>query len=350
MLLATIQPRPGRGGRASSYRVQIRLKGARVSATFPTLAEARRWAYTTEGAIRSAAYFPPGAEAARHKLSDLIDRYGRDVLSTKSPSTRRNQAIHLAWWREQLGERPLSEVTPARLAECRDRLAQGRAPATVNRYLAALGAAFRVAVAEWQWLEDNPLRKVRRPPEPSGRVRFLSDEERRRLLAAGQASSNRYLYAIVVLALSTGARKQEVLGLTWPDVDLPRARLLLQLTKNRERRSLPLAGRALEEIQQMAKVRRLDTPLLFPRADGRRPIDIRHAWARALKEADVKDFRFHDLRHSAASYLAMTGASLAEIAEVLGHKTLAMVKRYAHLSEAHIAGVVARMNAAIFGL
>jgi integrase len=102
-------------------------------------------------------------------------------------------------------------------------------------------------------------------------------------------------------------------------------------------------------MQQHAKVRRLDTPLVFPRPDGQKPLDIRSAWETALKHAGVDDFRFHDPRHSAASYLAMNGASLAEIAEILGHKTLSMVKRYAHLSEAHTARVVARMNAAIFG-
>jgi len=78
-------------------------------------------------------------------------------------------------------------------------------------------------------------------------------------------------------------------------------------------------------------------------------MSLRAPWLAALKKAGVADFRFHDLRHSAASYLAMNGASLAEIAEVLGHKTLQMVRRYAHLSEAHTAGVVSRMNAKIFG-
>jgi integrase len=88
--------------------------------------------------------------------------------------------------------------------------------------------------------------------------------------------------------------------------------------------------------------------LLFPRADGQKPLDIRYAWAQALQTAGITDCRFHDLRHSCASYLAMSGASLVEIAAVLGHKTLQMVQRYAHLSDAHTAGVVGRMTAMIF--
>jgi integrase len=100
---------------------------------------------------------------------------------------------------------------------------------------------------------------------------------------------------------------------------------------------------------QHAKVRRLDTVLVFPNATGRKPLGIREAFEGAVERAGITDFRFHDLRHTAASYLAMSGASLAEIAEVLGHKTLAMVKRYAHLSEAHTRSVVERMNRAVFG-
>ena len=106
---------------------------------------------------------------------------------------------------------------------------------------------------------------------------------------------------------------------------------------------------ALELLRERSKVRRIDTELVFPgRIDPSKPVDLRSPFETALKRAGIEDFRWHDLRHSAASYLAMNGASLAEIAEVLGHKTLAMVKRYTHLSEAHTAGVVERMNARIF--
>src|SRR5262245_53923378 len=102
-------------------------------------------------------------------------------------------------------------------------------------------------------------------------------------------------------------------------------------------------------MRQHAKVRRIDTSLVFPRNDGQEPLDIRSAWEVARTNAGIENFRFHDLRHTAASYLAMSGASLAEIAEILGHKTLQMVQRYAHLSEAHTAAVVGRMTKAVFG-
>src|SRR5262249_41670047 len=124
--------------------------------------------------------------------------------------------------------------------------------------------------------------------------------------------------------------------------------ITLHMTKNGERRVLPLTGHAWDLVQQHAKVRRIDSPFVFPSRNGEKAFDIRRALESALKEAPIREFCFHDLRHTFASYLAMNGASLMEIAELLGHKTLAMVKRYAHLSEAHTAGVVARMNEKIF--
>ena len=140
----------------------------------------------------------------------------------------------------------------------------------------------------------------------------------------------------------------EILSLAWKDVDFGRSVIVIHETKNNEPRAIPLTGRAFGLMKNLSRVRRLDSHLVFPGQNPRRPIDIRAAWDTAVKKADIQDFRFHDLRHCAASYLAMNGASLAEIADVLGHKTLQMVKRYAHLSEQHTAGVVARMNEKIF--
>jgi integrase len=344
--MATIQQRLAHGGRRR-YRVQIRLRGVVRSATFPTLQEARQWAAVVEGTLHTPRG-TPRLEALYHTLGDLLERYGREVLPGKRPGTQAHQGPQLAWWTEQLGRLRLDQVTPARLAACRDLLAQTRAPSTVNRYTAVLSHAFTLAVREWEWLEASPLTRVRRLREPRGRVRYLSDAERPRLLAACQASHNRWLYPIVLLALATGARKQEILSLTWQDIDLRRAQLTIEHSKNGERRTLPITGRVLEHVQALGKVRRIDTALLFPRPDGLQPSDLRYAWHQAVQEAGLVDFRFHDLRHTAASYLAMQGASLLELAEILGHKTLAMVQRYAHLSESHTAGVVARMNAAMF--
>jgi integrase len=151
-----------------------------------------------------------------------------------------------------------------------------------------------------------------------------------------------------VLALSTGARKGELLSLHWKDIDFKRGTLTFQTTKNGERRSVPLTGHALDIMKDHSKIRRIDTTYVFPSVRGNQGMSIRDAWEYCLKRAYIPNFHFHDLRHTFASYIAMNGASLLEIAELLGHKTLAMVKRYAHLTEAHTRSVVERMNRAVF--
>jgi integrase len=251
----------------------------------------------------------------------------------------------------------LVDLTPAEIVDARDRLlrsgtSDGRkiTPATVNRYHASLSIALSKAVNEWGWLEDNPLRKVGKLREPKGRDRFLSDDERDALLKACKSSSNRYLYTIVVLAISTAARRGELLGLRWRDIDLKQGIMSLRVTKNGDPRSVPLRNLALELIGQLGKVRRIDSDLVFPSdKDPQKPIEFRDPWNRAVKQAGLRNFRFHDLRHTAASYLAMSGASAVELAAVLGHRTLQMVKRYAHLSQSHTSQLVERMNEKIFG-
>lgn len=355
--MATIQERKTDDGKIS-YRVQVRLKGyPPQTATFARKTDARKWAQQIESAIREGRHFKT-AESKKHTLKDLVDRYIDDVVPTKKKNGRKQKA-QLIWWRDRLGDYLLADVTPALIAECRDALLKGitprgtkRSPATAVRYLAALSAAFTVACKEWGWVEDSPLRKVIKPKESRGRVRFLDTLERERLLQACRENKNPYLYTVVVLALSTGMRQGEIMNLTWADVDLKKGRIVLLETKNGESRTVPLVGRALELLRELESKRRMDTLLLFPAYKGQKPqkpIDLRGAWESSMQKAEIFDFRFHDLRHSCASYLAMNKASLAEIAEVLGHKTLQMVKRYAHLSEAHTAGVVESMNQKIFG-
>ena len=146
------------------YRVKVRLKGFPTqTATFNRRTDAKKWVQTTDAAMHEGRHFKT-AEAKKHTLADVIDRYLRDVLPTKSRSSQRNQGVHLIWWKEQLGTYLLTEVTPDLIAEYRDKLAQGddqpRANATVVRYMAALSHAFTIAIKEWGWLEESPMRKV----------------------------------------------------------------------------------------------------------------------------------------------------------------------------------------------
>jgi len=176
----------------------------------------------------------------------------------------------------------------------------------------------------------------------------IVEGERTRLLKACKASSCKMLYPAALLAMSTGMRRGEQFSLTWQQVDSKTGRIIIEDTKNDERRTVVATGPALAELKKLAKVRRIDCNLVFP---GQRetPVILTKPWYAVLKAADIEDFRWHDLRHSFASELAMSGATLAEIAEAMGHKTLSMVKRYSHLTEGHISKVVERMTARVFG-
>lgn len=358
--MATIEERTTLDGE-KRFRVVVRKKGRPAQrATFTRLTDARKWARQTESAIEEGRHFKT-QEARRHTLAEMIDRYLKDVMPRKRLGTQGAQRTQLLWWKERLGAYTLADVTPALIAEARDHLlseatrkSERRSPATTLRYIAALSHVFTVAMKEWGWVEDNPCRKVTKPKEPAGRVRFLSEDERDRLLTACRESRQPALYDVVVLAMSTGMRRGEIMHLTWDAVDLDRGMILLapEKTKTGERRAVPLVGHALERMKARARIRRIDTTYVFAgtRKPGQKakPVDLQAAWIGALERAGIEGFVFHDLRHTAASYLAMNGASIAEIAAVLGHKTLAMVQRYSHLSQAHTSAVVARMNEAMF--
>lgn len=351
--MAVIQERTSSTGK-KKYRVLIRLKGyPPQSATFDRKTDAKKWAQDTESAIRDGRHFKTG-EAKKHTVAEMIERYSSQVLPNK-PKSSKNQQIHLRWWKDRIGYYMLSDISSAMISLCRDELLNGeiaggrkRGSATVARYMTTMSYVVNIALKEWEWLEINPFSRVKKPTEPRGRVRFLDDDERSRLIEVCLESSHKSLYPIVVLAISTGMRQGEILSLKWKNIDLSRSQLALHETKNNERRAVPIVGLAHEVLTKLSKVRRIDSPFVFPGKDPNVPTTIRKAWGVVLQQAEIEDFRFHDLRHTTASYLAMNGATLAEIAEVLGHKTLQMVKRYAHLSEAHTSSVVERMNNKIF--
>ena len=350
--MAYIEERTKTDG-TTCYRVLIRLRGYPAqSATFERKTDAKKWATQTEAAIREGRYFKT-AEAKQHTLGELIDRYRKDYLPSLKSS--KDRGLHINWWKDVLGEYLLSDIRPSLIVEYKEKLLQKnpegfkRKPSTVNRYLSALSHVYTIAVKEYGWVDDNPLLKITKPKESRGRVRFLDDAERKRLLDACMAK-NPVLHKIAVVALSTGARKNEIMSLRWRDVDLQKGIITLHETKNGERRAIPLQGYAQQLIKEHYLNRCLEGELVFPsKRNPQKPLEIQRIWDESVANAKIKDFRFHDLRHCAASYLAMNGASLAEIAEVLGHKTLQMVKRYAHLSEAHTSKVVASMNQRIFG-
>ena len=347
--MASIEERTQEDG-ATTFRVKVRLKGHPVqSASFASKTKAKQWATQTEAAIREGRHFKT-SEAKRHTLAEAIERYERENLpGMKSAQHRRT---YNAFWVEKLGAYTLADITPAAINDALRELATERqlGPQSVAHYRQALSSVLTQAVNTWQWVEQSPMHRVPKPSLPRGRVRHLSGDERERLLSACKESANADLYLAVLLALTTGGRQAETMGASWSQIDLQRATLQLEETKNGSRRALHLVGPVLALLKERAKVRRLDTGLLFPsRVNPKQPVDLRTPWENALKAAGIEGFHWHDLRHTFASMAAMNGASLPELAALLGHKTLAMVQRYAHLSPQHTASLAERVASKMMG-
>lgn len=194
---------------------------------------------------------------------------------------------------------------------------------------------------EWELIVLNPASGVKAPRVPAGRVRYLQPGELRALLAA----CPEWLRPIVGLAVATGMRRGEILGLRRLDVDRHGERILLPQTKNGEGRIVYMNRLALRVIDGRFAVDAKPTDLVFADATGEQ---VSMAFRRAAQAAKIEDFRFHDLRHTAASWLRMEGADIHTVAQLLGHEDLRMAARYRHLSPVFLADAVKKLDQ-VFG-
>lgn len=269
-------------------------------------------------------------------------------------------------WIRLLGDKPFMDITPDDIDAAMDQLANEpaqvyhgkdaaghpifkrktgrRTGATLNRYLQALAACYTWARRQRKVPRgfESPTKLVDKSQESRGRVRYLKDDEREALLAACRESTWPRLYLLVLMAMTTGARRGELLALRWCDIDLAAGEARIgeddtdaeRRTKNGDARSLILLPQVLDELAKFApKDAPTSEALVFrSRLKPSKAFQTAEAFRDAMALAGIKNFRFHDLRHTAASYMAQYGASTLEIATTLGHRTLRMVQRYAHLN------------------
>lgn len=347
-----IETRIGIDGKIS-YRAKVRLKNLKATKTFHRLTDAVRWKQQTEADARRDQYTET-PQSHKRTFGELIDRYIETVLPRKSNTAQKKQKPQLLWWKEQIGNKILKDVKTPLIVEIRDRFLTGttyrgtkRSSATINRYLAVLSHVYSIAIDEWQWIKESPVKKLKLK-ESEGRIRYLSDEERDRLLKACKESNNKYLNVIVHIALATGLRQSEILELEYSRINWEKDNCLITIkdTKNGRPHCIPLVGIAKSYLAEHSKSRRLDTDLVFPATKGLKPrrATIRTAWEEALKKADVKDFNFHDLRHTAGSWLAQANISGPIIQNILNHKSSNITARYIHFGNNHIKDALEKMN------
>jgi len=234
---------------------------------------------------------------------------------------------------ETFGSLPLRKFSTALVEQLQtDNINRGLKPSSNNKVLSVLKAMFTKAV-DWEMVEAETLKRVRKAkllPDNSKRLRYLSKQECQELIN----SCDPHLRPIVITALNTGMRKGEILNLKWDNVDLRHGFILLDKTKNNERREIPINDTLRSTLTNIP--RRLDVPYVFyDPLTGKPYQDVKRSFATALRKAKILDFHFHDLRHTFASHLVMAGVDITTVKELLGHKTLTMTLRYSHLAPSH---------------
>lgn len=293
---------------------------------------ARRILKSIEGKIAEGKWFPDTQE----KLADFTFRELAEKYKMWTEG-RQKSAIWKGYVIKQLvqefGGVALNQFTTHMLEHFQTmRLKKGNKPATVNRLLAVISHMFTKAV-DWKMIYKHIVQdiNVKMLPENNRRLRYLSKEECQALIDA----SNAHLKPILTTAINTGMRRGEILGLRWDrHIDLKHGFILLDDTKNGERREIPI-NQTLKALFQ-GLTRRIDVPYVFyDPATGKPYKDVKKSFATACRKANIRDFHFHDIRHTFASQLVMAGVDLTTVKELLGHKDIKMTLRYAHLAPSH---------------
>lgn len=350
------------------------------SRTFTTKELARAWARTT---TRNEEWLKAlGTAAARLTLRQVVagDPPGRCPM--ESPDQTR---WLIDWWLERLGDQIITDIRPDDVRTALNEYAAGkvrvhvrgkadpretretekrRAPATVNRMRSRLAAIYRHARNEWGLTLESPTKSVPKRKENNARKVFLTEDQAAKLLAAAKDSDWQKLYLLVVMGISTGARRGTLEALRWSAIDFDARTAAVPRTKNGDPIVLTLTPDVVEELRRHRPGAGSVVELAIWKPDGLvfarpgnpyRVFHSRRAWHTALRAAGLtpyvkgmgpnEGFRFHDLRHSAASFLAARGASLLAIGEVLGHRSSQTTKRYSHL----LIGAKQKLTDEVFG-
>lgn len=333
--MATITKTP-----SSTWKAIIRKVGwPTTSKTFRTKRDAEDWSRRTEDEMVRGVFIQR-SQSERFILDNAIDRYLKEVSTTKSELTQRGESSKAKQLKAKLGKYSLAAITPDIVADYRDkRLEEGKKPNTVRLELALLGHLFTVAIQEWRvGIAYNPVTNIRKPSPGEGRDRRLSAKEEEKLIEAVEKHSNPMLGWIVRAALATGMRSSEVVSLRRSQVDLKKRVVRLSNTKNGSARNVPLTLQAKKVFEEALAnpVRPVDSDLVFFGELGkdkktRRPYAFNKAFVNIKKELGLADLHFHDLRHEAVSRLVEAGLSDQKVSAISGHKSMQMLKRYTHL-------------------
>lgn len=334
--MASIYKRKNQDG-TSVWRAIVRIKGyPTVCNHFERKQEADDWAKDTERKIKLG-QFKFDQHNHLHTFKELVDRYIQDGALEHHRSCNDTQR-HLAYWQSRFANYALVHLTPELLGKERQLLldtptqkAAKRTPSTINRYIASLSSLLTYATERLNWINENPAFRLIKLKENPGRDRVLSEDEISRLLAASRQSKSPYLYCIILLSLTTGARQGEILNLEWRHIDFENKIAYIKKSKNGRPRSIALCDPVIKEFKQLYQIHNPAKPLVFASKTAFGRIDIKKAWQQALKRAGIVNCRAHDMRHTFCTYAAAKGASNLQLQTATGHRTLNMLLQYTHM-------------------
>ncbi len=360
--MASILKRSGPKGKAV-WQAQVRKKGypSKIK-TFDRKSDAQSWAKMTEHQMETGLWRDT-REASGISLVDALDRYLETVSIRKRPGTQKREELSSRYLKQNLGKLSLTQITPNRVAEYRDRRLQEVSPDSVRLELALLSNLFSVAGREWAVSGlENPVQKIQRPRLPEGRCPILSEEQISLLLEECRRSRTKLLYPFVLLALHTGCRSMELRGLRWSQVNFKDGFVSLvgAETKGHRSRTIPLTQAAKETLIELTEKQNVNKVLdlsgnpiglVFPsRSNSNEPRDMHMSFNRAVKRAGLDNLpgagklRIHDLRHLCGTFLVMNGVDLETIRSILGHRDLTTTQRYLHVVNEHKKQAIAKIG------
>ncbi|MFQ5329639.1 MAG: tyrosine-type recombinase/integrase [Thermodesulfobacteriota bacterium] len=300
----------------------------------------RRSAETSNRTIATNIYSKVRAQVAEGKWLDRLEGESRVFGELAHKYINEYAKLHKRSWEKDVcrlnrnllpffGHMTVTEITPRSISAYKShRYSKGVKAATINRELTLIKHMYTMAIREWEWCRDNPVKRVSMEKESPPRDRWLTSEEECKLLTA----CSERLRVIVIFALNTGMRQGEILSLRWNNVNLLKGTLIIEVTKNGDRRAIPLNGTAWDLLKEQSRIRYPANDYVFTSSTGTK-IDsghLRRDFMKALRQAGIEGFCFHDLRHTFATRLVQAGVDLYKIQRLLGHKDNKTTQRYAH--------------------
>lgn len=327
------------GKKGTIYRVQIRKKGYHhQSRSFSNFRAAKQWKYDIINALANGDVTDT-ATMRRTLLCGLIDRFIDSELDPSSTNfkTRLGQ---LTWWKEQLGHHVITNITEdliskalEKLQNTPDRYGRSRKSATINRYATALSCVLEKVCKEWRLIPKNPVRNLKKKKEVKKKKKVLTFSECQKLLTYCEQNPKSYVLPLFSLLLCTGFRKSEARYLKRKHFSFEKEEIYLENTKNGESRTVPLVEPALGHLKNYLNSFDGDQEdYIFPGRSQDKPIEFRETWKKVLSEAEIDDFTTHCTRYTTVSLLSELKIPANVIAQIVGHKTLAMTMHYTNPS------------------